>query len=96
MWGLVRRFSQEVWERATGQEYPDTGGVQAILDGDRIRIELTVVTDARTQAAAVVLALQQVVSEAVTDATGLLVSVVSVHVIDIDLYGAARSDGRAL
>lgn len=96
VWGLVRRLSQEVWERATGQEYPDTGGVEATLDGDRVRIDLTVVTDARAQAAAVVRALQQAVSEAVTDATGLLVSVVSVHVTDIDLYGAAHSDGRAL
>lgn len=86
LWGLVRRFSQEAWERATGQDYPDTGGVFVALDGGGARVELTVVTDGRTPAAAVVRAMQQAVSSAVTDTTGLHVDVVSVHVTEIDLY----------
>lgn len=92
LWGLVRRFSQEAWERATGQDYPDTGGVEVDLDGDRALVELTVVTDGRAQAAAVVRAVQREVDRAVRDATGLRATVVAVHVTEIDLYGRQHGD----
>lgn len=85
VWGLMRRFSQELWERATGQDYPDTAGVDAVLDGEQVRVEITLVTEGHEQAAAVVRAVQQAARHAVTDTTGLRVSVVAVHVTGIDV-----------
>lgn len=90
LWGLVRRFSRTVWERVTGEDYPDTGGVEVTLDGARARVEITAVTDGRAQAAAVARAVQDAVARAVPAETGLPVDVVAVHITEIDLYGLPR------
>ncbi|WP_084216196.1 Asp23/Gls24 family envelope stress response protein [Pseudonocardia spinosispora] len=85
VWGLVQKFSQQMWERATGKTYPDTAGVEVTLDGDTIAVEVTLVLHGGYQAAAVADAVQQAVPPAVTAATGLAVSTVTVRITDIDL-----------
>ena len=85
LWGLVRRFSQQVWERVTGKPYPDVAGVEVQLDDESATIELTLVTDGRHPAASIAAAAQRAVVEAVTTQTGLAVTSVAVHVCEIDI-----------
>lgn len=85
VWGLVRRLAQQAWERATGQPYPDLGGVEVQLNDQTTTIELTLVTDGRNQAGSVVTAVQRSVIDAVTAQTGLAVHSVTVHVCEIDI-----------
>lgn len=85
LWGLVRQFSQQVWERVTGNPYPDVAGVEVQLDDGSATIELTLVTDGRRPAASIVAAVQRAVVKAVTTQTGLTGPNVAVHVCEIDI-----------
>ncbi len=85
LWGLVQQLSREAWQRATGQAFPDIGGVEAELDGASASVELTLVVDAGAPAVSVVAAVQRSVTEAVSAATGLRVRSVAVHICEIDL-----------
>jgi uncharacterized alkaline shock family protein YloU len=85
IWGLVQQLSLEMWERATGKPYPDTAGVDATLDGGTVAVEIAMVLHGRYQAAAVADAVQRAVPPAVSSATGLTVSTVTVRITDIDL-----------
>lgn len=83
--GLVRQVSADLWRQATGKELGDTGGVEVELDEQRALVRVSVVTDARDQAVAVVHAVQRAVHAAVLPLVDQDKLVVSVHVADIDL-----------
>lgn len=85
LWGLVRQFCQQVWERVTGTPYPDVAGVEVQLYDGSATIELTLVTDGGRPAASIVAAVQRAVVKAVTTQTGLAVTSVAVHVCEIDI-----------
>lgn len=90
VFGLLGQLAARAWERATGRGLPDIGGVRAELDDRRtedptLRVDLQLVVDGGYQAAAVAADVQLAVPAAVTDAVGVLVTVVLVHVVEIDL-----------
>lgn len=85
IWGLVQQLSLQMWERATGRPYPDTAGVEVDIDDAVVAVDISLVLHGRSQAAAVADAVQRAVPPAVTAATGLTVSAVTVHITDIDL-----------
>jgi uncharacterized alkaline shock family protein YloU len=85
VWGLVQQLSRQMWERTTGRPFPDTAGVDAILDGDTVAVEIALVLHGRYQATSVADAVQRAVAPAVATATGLVVTTVTVRITDIDL-----------
>ena len=85
IWGMVARLTRDMWERATGTPYPDTAGVDVELRGDTVAVEVAFVLHAHYRATTVVEDVQRAVRTAVTTATGLDVSTVSVRITEIDL-----------
>lgn len=85
IWGMVARLTRDMWERATGTPYPDTAGVDVDLHGDTVAVEVAFVLHAHYRATTVVQDVQRAVRAAVTAATGLDVSTVSVRITEIDL-----------
>jgi uncharacterized alkaline shock family protein YloU len=89
LWGMVRHFSADLWRHATGEELGDTAGVEVELDDPRAVVRISLVTDARDQALAVVRSVQSAVHAAVLPVLPRDDIVVSVYVADIDLSGLA-------
>jgi uncharacterized alkaline shock family protein YloU len=86
VWGLVQQLSRELWERITGEPYPDIAGVDAaILDDATATLDITLVTDGHRPAAAVVADVQLAVTTAIGARLAILVSAVAVHVCEISL-----------
>lgn len=86
VWGLVRQLAAEAFERATGQDVPDIGGVQAELVNDGgVRVELQIVVDGGYQAAAVGRAVQEAVAGSVLAETRQPVSSVRVRIVEVVL-----------
>lgn len=87
VWGLVRQLAAQAWEQATGHELPDIAGVEADLTCDHeMRMELRLVLDGGSHAATVGAAVQDAVTAAVPAATGVTVTAVRVHIVEIDLH----------
>jgi hypothetical protein len=90
LWGLVQQLTRELWERATGQCYPDVGGVRVSLGGGAATVEIALVTDARFEAASVAVAAQRAAADAVglaAGADGPELRSVAVHISEISLTG---------
>lgn len=85
VWGLVQQVSRDLWERVTGQPYPDLGGVEVELRDDAAWIDLTLVTTGTWPAAAIAAAVQRAVTEAVIYQNGIPVTAVAVHVCEISV-----------
>jgi uncharacterized alkaline shock family protein YloU len=86
VWGLVQQLGRELWERITGEPYPDTAGVDAaILDDATATVDITLATDGHRSAAAVVADVQHAVTTAIAAHVAIPVSVVAVHVCEISL-----------
>lgn len=84
--GLLGQLAAQVFERVTGLELPDIGGVQADLAHDRtVRIELQIVVAGGSQAAAVGAMVHQAVTEVVPVTAGVGVSEVRVHIVEVEL-----------
>jgi uncharacterized alkaline shock family protein YloU len=85
--GVLQQNTRDLWERATGQSYPDVAGVEVSLAGGAggsVGVEVSFVLDARHPATQVAVAVQRAVAAAVSSATGLPVSGVAVYISDIE------------
>lgn len=91
LWGLVQQLSRELWERVTGEPYPDLAGVEAEIHGragihNRIAtIDITLVTDGHRPAAEVAADVQHAVTTTVASHLDVVVTSVAVHVCEINL-----------
>jgi len=97
VWGLLRQVAAEAWERATGTELPDIGGVQVSIEHDPARpdtavidVDISVVTDGRDHAATVARAVQHRVRAALAEATTTAVRTIAVHITEIELAPRGR------
>lgn len=82
LWGLVQQVGHEMWVRATGEPYPDVGGVEVELVASGFRLDVTIVADGSRPAADIAFAVQRAVAGAVG---GVTVAEVAVHVCEISL-----------
>ncbi|AUI57299.1 Asp23/Gls24 family envelope stress response protein [Amycolatopsis sp. BJA-103] len=87
--GLAGSLTRIARQRIKGLEPAPTEGVRAFLDHDPpgVRVEIDVSLSGLDQAAATAQAVQRAVSRAVTEATGLTPSAVSVSILDIEILG---------
>jgi uncharacterized alkaline shock family protein YloU len=84
--GLVQQLSRELWERITGEPYPDIAGVDtAILDDTTAMVDITLATDGHRPAAAIAADVQHAVTTAIAARLAIPVSAVAVHVCEISL-----------
>lgn len=83
--GLLAQLAAQTFERATGLALPDIAGVQAELAEGAVRIQLQIVVDAGYQAAAVGATVHQAVTDIVPVDTGVTVSEVRVHIVDVEV-----------
>ncbi|MGH3566935.1 MAG: Asp23/Gls24 family envelope stress response protein [Pseudonocardia sp.] len=85
LWGLVQQLSRELWERVTGEPYPDLAGVEAEIHDRAATIDIRLVTDGRRPAVDVVADVQQAVATTVASHLDIVVTGVAVHVCEINL-----------
>lgn len=85
LWGLVQQLSRELWERVTGEPYPDLAGVEAEIHNSTATIDIRLVTDGRSPAVDVVADVQQAVTTTVASHLNIVVTSVTVHVCEINL-----------
>jgi hypothetical protein len=83
LWGLVRRLTEDAFERLTGQALPDIAGVDADLVDGGLRIDVRIVVAAPYQACAVGGAVRRAILAAVPPAVGSPVVAAAVHVVGI-------------
>lgn len=82
--GLVRAWGRAKWQQIKGITPAPAEGVLVELEGDAVRIRLSIATSGNAQAAVVARSVQREVRRAVTRDTGLAVGKVSVTVLDIE------------
>ncbi|MFI9457092.1 Asp23/Gls24 family envelope stress response protein [Amycolatopsis sp. NPDC052450] len=85
--GLAGSLTRIARQRIKGLEPAPTEGVRAVVDQDGVRVEIDLSLSGLDQAAATAQAVQRAVSRAVTEATGLTPSAVSVSILDIEIRG---------
>lgn len=85
--GLAGSLTRIARQRIKGLEPAPTEGVRAVVDQDDVRVEIDLSLSGLDQAAATAQAVQRAVSQAVTEATGLTPSAVSVSILDIEIRG---------
>jgi uncharacterized alkaline shock family protein YloU len=85
LWGLVQQLSRELWERVTGEPYPDLAGVEVEIHNSTATIDIRLVTDGRSPAVDVVADVQQAVTTTVASHLNIVVTHVAVHVCEINL-----------
>ncbi|RSM60746.1 hypothetical protein DL991_39790 [Amycolatopsis sp. WAC 01375] len=85
--GLAGSLTRIARQRIKGLEPAPTEGVRAVVDQDDVRVEIDLSLSGLDQAAATAQAVQRAVSRAVTEATGLTPSAVSVSILDIEIRG---------
>ncbi|MBB5856338.1 Asp23/Gls24 family envelope stress response protein [Amycolatopsis umgeniensis] len=87
--GLAGSVTRIARQRIKGLEPAPTEGVRAFLEQDPpgVRVEIDVALSGLDQAAATAQAVQRAVSRAVTEATGLIPTAVSVTILDIEIRG---------
>ncbi|WP_037320195.1 Asp23/Gls24 family envelope stress response protein [Amycolatopsis orientalis] len=87
--GLAGSLTRIARQRIKGLEPAPTEGVRAFVEHDPpdVRVEIDLSVSGLDQAAATAQAVQRAVSRAVTEATGLVPSAVSVTVLDIEIRG---------
>ncbi|ANN16182.1 hypothetical protein SD37_11380 [Amycolatopsis orientalis] len=87
--GLAGSLTRIARQRIKGLEPAPTEGVRAFVDHDPpdVRVEIDLSVSGLDQAAATAQAVQRAVSRAVTEATGLVPSAVSVSILDIEIRG---------
>ncbi|HEX2298613.1 MAG TPA: Asp23/Gls24 family envelope stress response protein [Pseudonocardiaceae bacterium] len=86
VWGLVQQLSRELWERITGEPFPDIAGVDAaILDDATATLDITLATNGHRPATVVVADVQHAVTTAIAARLAIPVSAVAVHVCEISL-----------
>jgi uncharacterized alkaline shock family protein YloU len=85
LWGLVQQLSHELWERATGEAYPDVAGVEVEMQDGVALVDVTLATDGTIPAGQVAAAVQRAVVDAVAARTAVPVLSVAVHVCEIAL-----------
>ncbi|WET81594.1 Asp23/Gls24 family envelope stress response protein [Amycolatopsis sp. QT-25] len=85
--GLAGSLTRIARQRIKGLEPAPTEGVRAFVDQDGVRVEIDLSLSGLDQAAATATAVQRAVSRAVTEATGLTPSAVSVSILDIEIRG---------
>ncbi|WP_410580666.1 Asp23/Gls24 family envelope stress response protein [Amycolatopsis sp. lyj-108] len=85
--GLAGSLTRIARQRIKGLEPAPTEGVRAAVDQGDVRVEIDLSLSGLDQAAATAQAVQRAVSQAVTEATGLTPSAVSVSILDIEIRG---------
>ncbi|KZB85360.1 Asp23/Gls24 family envelope stress response protein [Amycolatopsis regifaucium] len=87
--GLAGSLTRIARQRIKGLDPAPTEGVRAFVDHDPpdVRVEIDLSVTGLDQTAATAQAVQRAVSRAVTEATGLTPSAVSVTVLDIEIRG---------
>ena len=87
--GLAGSLTRIARQRIKGLEPAPTEGVRAFVEHDPpdVRVEIDLSVSGLDQAAATAQAVQRAVSRAVTEATGLVPSAVSVSILDIEIRG---------
>ncbi|MFJ8912743.1 Asp23/Gls24 family envelope stress response protein [Amycolatopsis sp. NPDC102389] len=87
--GLAGSLTRIARQRIKGLEPAPTEGVRAFVEHDPpdVRVEIDLSLSGLDQAAATAQAVQRAVGKAVTEATGLIPSAVSVSILDIEIRG---------
>ncbi|OXM47948.1 Asp23/Gls24 family envelope stress response protein [Amycolatopsis alba] len=87
--GLAGSLSRIARQRIKGLNPAPTEGVRAFVEHDPpdLRVEIDLSVSGLDQAAATAQAVQRAVGKAVTEATGLTPSAVSVSILDIEIRG---------
>ncbi|AGM04746.1 Asp23/Gls24 family envelope stress response protein [Amycolatopsis keratiniphila] len=87
--GLAGSLTRIARQRIKGLEPAPTEGVRAFVEHDPpdVRVEIDLSLSGLDQAAATAQAVQRAVGKAVTEATGLTPSAVSVSILDIEIRG---------
>ncbi|MEU3622188.1 hypothetical protein BS329_39245 [Amycolatopsis coloradensis] len=87
--GLAGSLTRIARQRVKGLEPAPTEGVRAFVEHDPpdVRVEIDLSLSGLDQAAATAQTVQRAVSRAVTEATGLTPSAVSVSILDIEIRG---------
>ncbi|MFC3455506.1 Asp23/Gls24 family envelope stress response protein [Amycolatopsis speibonae] len=87
--GLAGSLTRIARQRIKGLDPAPTEGVRAFVEHDPpdVRVEIDLSVSGLDQAAATAQAVQRAVSRAVTEATGLTPSAVSVTILDIEIRG---------
>jgi uncharacterized alkaline shock family protein YloU len=87
--GLAGSLTRIARQKIKGLDPAPTEGVRAFVDHDPpdVRVEIDLSVTGLDQAAATAQAVQRAVGRAVTEATGLIPSAVSVTVLDIEIRG---------
>ncbi|WP_181772557.1 Asp23/Gls24 family envelope stress response protein [Amycolatopsis pittospori] len=87
--GLAGSLTRIARQRIKGLDPAPTEGVRAFIEHDPpdVRVEIDLSLSGLDQAAATAQAVQRAVARAVTEATGLTPSAVSVSILDIEIRG---------
>ncbi|RSN63312.1 hypothetical protein DMH01_12045 [Amycolatopsis sp. WAC 04182] len=87
--GLAGSLTRIARQRIKGLDPAPTEGVRAFVEHDPpdVRVEIDLSLSGLDQAAATAQAVQRAVGKAVTEATGLTPSAVSVSILDIEIRG---------
>lgn len=92
--GLAASLAHAARQRITGLDPTPTGGVRVVTGGTHtapsVRLEIDLATSCHDQTAAIAQDVQRAVTRAVTVATGLTPTAVTVSVLDISLGGGVR------
>ncbi|WP_405059543.1 hypothetical protein OG474_43390 [Kribbella sp. NBC_01505] len=83
--GLLRQFGAQAWQRATGRDLPDVGGVEVDLSAaDEVRAEVRIVVGVDHLASEVGRKVHEAVAAALVVTTGRP-AVVRIRIVEFDL-----------